>query len=149
DFPEKTVEVGGVHPFVVNNPPYALVDGIVTKHTDFVVTLAGMVPEIDIVDYRTEKLDNGLTRVSLKVFNKGLLPNLTQVGERSYFLKRVAVNVKTTGNQKIVSGHKMQTLDTIDGRGTVELSWIVQGNGNLTIEAGSLNTGKKEIEVSL
>ena len=149
DFPGKTVEVGGVHPFVVSNPPYALVDGIVAKHTDFLVTLAGMAPEIDIVDHQTEKLDNGLTRVSLRVFNKGQLPNLTQVGERSYFLKRVTVNVKTTGNQKVVSGRKVQTLDVIDGRGTVELSWIVQGNGNLTIEAGSVTTGTKAIEVSL
>ena len=149
DFPGKTVEVGGVHPFVVNNPPYALVDGIVAKHTDFLVALAGMAPEIDILDSRTEKLDNGLTRISLNVFNKGLLPSLTQVGERSYFLKRVLVNVKTTGNQKVISGRKVQTLGVIDGRGTVELSWVVQGNGSLTIEAGSLATGTKAIEVSL
>ncbi len=149
DFPGKTVEVGGVHPFVVTNPPYQLVDGIVSKHTDFVIALSGMAPKIDIVDVKTDKLDNGLTRITLKVFNTGLLPSLTQVGERSYFLKRIAVNVQTTGSQQVVSGRKLQTLGAIAGRGTAELSWVVQGNGKLTIEVGSVSTGTKAVEVSL
>ncbi len=149
DFPGKRVEVGGVHPFVLTNPPYRFVDGLVRKHADFVVRLAGMAPRTDIVDVRTEKLDGGLTRVSLKVFNTGLLPSLTQVGERSYFLKRIAVHVKTTGKQSVVSGRRSQTLQAIPGRGTVELSWVVQGNGPLTIEAGSVSTGTKTVEVSL
>lgn len=149
DFPGKTVEVGGIHPFVLNNPPYHLVADIVQKHTDFVVSLADLAPKVDVLDVKTEKLDNGLTRVSLTVFNAGLLPNLTQVGERSYFLKRISVNVKTTGNQAVVSGRKSQTLDAIAGRETVALSWIVQGSGKLTIEAGSVSTGTKTVEVSL
>ena len=149
DFPGKTVEAGGIHPFVLINPPYRLVGDIVQKHTNFVVELAGMAPKVDVVDVKTEKLDNGLTRISLKVFNAGLLPNLTQVGERSYFLKRVAINVKTTGNQSVVSGRKSQTLNAIAGRETVALSWIVQGSGKLAIEAGSVSTGTKTVEVSL
>ncbi|SEK93614.1 M14 family metallopeptidase [Parapedobacter koreensis] len=149
DFPGKRVEVGGIHPFVLTNPPYALVDGIVGKHTDFVIALAGMAPKVDVLDLKTEKLDNGLTRVSLKVFNSGLLPNLTQVGERSYFLKRIAVNVQTTGNQQVLSGRKSQTLDAIGGRETVELSWLVQGSGKLSIKAGSVSSGTKTVEVTL
>lgn len=149
DFPEKKVEVGGVHPFVLYNPPYHLVDDIVAKHTDFLVSLADLAPEIDVVDLKSERLDNGLTRVSLKVFNKGLLPTLTQVGERSYFLKRVAVRVNTSGNQKVVSGRPAQTLDALGGREAAELSWIIQGSGTITIEAGSLTAGKKTVDVAL
>lgn len=149
DFPGKHVEVGGVHPFVLANPPYRFVDELVRKHSDFVIGLAGMAPKTDIVDVRTEKLDNGLTRISLKVFNTGLLPNLTQVGERSYFLKRIAVHVRTPDHQSVVSGRKSQTLQAIPGRGTVALSWVVQGSGKLTIEAGSVSTGTKTVEVSL
>lgn len=149
DFPDKKVEVGGIHPFVLTNPPYHLVDNIVDKHTDFVVALAGLLPAIDIVDLKSEKLDNGLTRISLKVFNNGLFPTLTQVGERSYFLKRVAVNVKTSGNQKVITGRPSQTLNAIGGRDAVELSWIIQGSGQVTIEAGSLTTGTKTVDVTL
>ncbi|SKB34063.1 Zinc carboxypeptidase [Parapedobacter luteus] len=149
DFPGKRVEVGGIHPFVLTNPPYALVSDIVDRHTDFVVALANMAPKLEVVDLKTEKLDNGLTRVSLKVFNAGLLPNLTQVGERSYFLKRIAVNVQTTGSQQVVSGRKTQTLDAIGGREAVELSWLVRGSGKLNITAGSVSTGTQTVEVTL
>ncbi|MFC3197966.1 M14 family metallopeptidase [Parapedobacter deserti] len=149
DFPGKRVEVGGIHPFVLNNPPHTLVDDIASKHTAFVVALAGMAPKLDVVDLKTEKLDNNLTRISLKVLNSGLLPSLTQVGERSYFLKQITVNVKTTGSQNVVSGRKIQTLGAVAGGQAVELSWLVQGSGKLSIEAGSVSTGKKTVEVTL
>lgn len=149
DFPGKTVEVGGLHPFVLHNPPYHLVDDIASKHTDFVVALAHMAPKVDIINVKTEKIDNGLTRVTLDVFNEGLLPNITTVGERSYFLKRIAVHVKTSGNQSVVSGRKSQTLNAIPGRGNSSLTWLIQGTGQVSIEAGSLTTGTKIINVSL
>lgn len=149
DFPDKKVEVGGVYPFVLHTPPYHLVDDIVDKHTHFVVALAGLVPTLDILDLKSEKLAGGLTRVTLKVHNNGLFPTLTQVGERSYFLKRVAVRVNTSGNQKVISGRPSQTLNTIGGKEAVELSWIIQGTGKVTIEAGSLTTGTKTVDVTL
>src|SRR5690606_5951419 len=33
DFPDKQVEVGGLHPFVLHNPPYRLVGDVVAAHT--------------------------------------------------------------------------------------------------------------------
>lgn len=149
DFPGKKVEVGGVHPFVLNNPPYRMVSDIVAKHTDFVKALADMAPFIELIDVKTEKIDNGLSRVTVKVFNTGHLPTLSQVGQRSQFNKLIAVRVNTSGNQKVVSGRSAQTIGTIEGRSAVELSWLIQGTGKVTIEAGSPNTGSDTVEVSL
>lgn len=149
DFPGKQVEVGGLHPFVLHNPPYRLVGDIVSAHTDFLVTLAHQAPLIDIVNVKTEKLDNQLTRVTLQVFNTGQLHSLTGPGEQSYFLKEVAVRVNTSGNQSVVSGRPAQTIGQIAGREYRELTWLIQGTGTVTIEAGSLHTGSKTVEVSL
>ncbi len=149
DFPNKTVEVGGIHPFVLHNPPYQMVDSLVAKHTDFVIKLTDMAPMIDIVDVKTEKLDGGLTRVSVKVLNKGAFPTLTQVGERSYFLKHVAVEVKTGSGQKVISGKNRQTINALEGHGFTELNWLIQGSGKLAIEAGNASSGKKTVNVSL
>lgn len=149
DFPGKQVEVGGLHPFVLHNPPYALVGDIVASHTDFLVTLAHQAPRIDIVNVRTEKVDNQLTRVTLQVFNTGQLPSLTAAGEQNYFLQHVAVKVNTSGNQSVVSGRPSQTIGQIVGRGYHELTWLIQGSGSVTIEAGSAHTGSKSVEVSL
>lgn len=149
DFPGKQVEVGGLHPFVLHNPPYEMVGDIVAAHTDFLITLAHQAPIIDIVNVKTEKLDNQLTRVTLQVFNTGQLSSLTAPGQQSYFLQEIAVRVNTSGNQSVVSGRPAQTIGQIAGRAYEELTWLIQGTGSVTIEAGSLHTGSKTVQVSL
>lgn len=149
DFPGQTVEVGGVDPFVLINPPYKMVDGIVGKHTDFIVGLAGMAPQVDFVNVKTEKVADGLTRVTLSIMNTGELSTYTKVGDRSYFLKKIAVKVNTNTNQTVVSGRKTQTLESIQGKEFKELTWLIKGSGKVTIDAGSPTTGSKSIEVSL
>ncbi|RZK58944.1 MAG: peptidase [Pedobacter sp.] len=149
DFPGQTVEVGGVDPFVLINPPYKLVDGIVAKHTDFVVSLAAMAPQIDFINLKTEKVAEGLTRVTLSVLNTGDLSTYTKVGDRSYFLKKIVVKVNTNANQTVVSGRKNQSLESIQGKEYKELTWLIKGSGKVTIDATSPTTGSKSIEVSL
>lgn len=149
DFPGQTVEVGGLDPFVLNNPPYKLVDGIVAKHTDFLVALAAMAPAIDLINVKTEKLADGLTRVSLDVINPGDLPTYTRIGDRSYFLKKVVVKLNLNSNQAVISGKKTQTIESIQGKGNTGLSWLIKGSGKIVIDAGSPTTGSKSIEVTL
>jgi len=149
DFPGKTVEVGGLDPFVLNNPPYKMVDGIVSKHTDFVVGLAAMAPQIDFINVKTEKVADGLTRVTISLINNGELPTYTKIGDRSYFLKKIVVKVKTNNNQTVVSGRKSQTMESIQGKENKELTWLIKGTGKVIIDALSPTTGSKSIEVSL
>ncbi|MGF1925153.1 MAG: M14 family metallopeptidase [Bacteroidia bacterium] len=149
DFPGQTVEVGGLDPFVLINPPYKLVDGIVSKHTDFLVALAGMAPKLDLVSVKTEKVSDGLTRVTLKVMNTGDLPTYTRIGDRSYFLKKILVKLNLNTNQTVVSGRKTQTIESIQGKDTKELTWLIKGTGKVMIDAGSPTTGNKSIEVTL
>lgn len=149
DFPGKTVEVGGLDPFVLTNPPYKMVDGIVSKHTDFVLGLAAMAPQIDFINVKTEKVADGLTRVTLSLINNGELPTYTKIGDRSYFLKKIVVKVNTNNNQTVVSGRKSQTMESIQGKENKELTWLIKGTGKVTIDAGSPTTGSKSIEVSL
>lgn len=149
DFPGQTVEVGGLDPFVLNNPPYKMVDGIVAKHTDFLVALANMAPKLALVNVKTEKVADGLTRVTLKVMNTGELATYTKVGDRSYFLKKIAVKVNATANQTVVSGRKTQTIESIQGQEYRELTWLIKGSGKVSIDAGSPTTGSQSIEITL
>lgn len=149
DFPGQTVEIGGLDPFVLINPPYKMVDEIVTKHTNFIVVLSAMAPQLDFVNVKTEKVAAGLTRVSLKILNTGDLPTYTKIGDRSYFLKKMVVNVSANANQTFVSGRKIQSLESIQGKDFKELTWLIKGNGKITISATSPTTGSKSIEVTL
>lgn len=149
DFPGQTVEIGGVDPFVLINPPYLMVDNIVAKHTDFIISLAAMAPKINMVNLKTEKVGEGLTRLTVTVMNDGDLPTYTRIGDRSYFLKKIVLKLNLNNNQTIISGRRTQALESIQAKGSKELTWLIKGSGKITIDAGSPTTGNKSIEVSL
>jgi hypothetical protein len=134
---------------VLINPPYKLVDSITKKHTDFIVRLAGYQPELDIVNIKTEKLGGGLTRITVSVINKGVLASHSKLGERSYWVKRINVKLNTPGNQSVISGKKIQVLNSLEGLSSKELTWLVKGSGKIILEAGSPTTGTKRTEISL
>ncbi len=147
DFPGKKVEVGGLDPFALINPPYNQVAGLVKKHTDFLVALAAVSPQLDIVNVKTEKLAGGMTRVTATIMNRGAIPTQTKIGERSYWVKKIAV--KLEGSQTVISGRRSQVLDAIEGGGSETLTWLVKGSGSLNISAESPTAGAKSITVSL
>lgn len=149
DFPNQKVEVGGIDPFVLHTPPFTMVPDLVKKHSSFLIKLAASQPAIDLINIQTEKLANGLTRVTLEVINKAALPSHSKLGERSYWVKRINVKVNNSGGQTIISGKKIQQLNALEGYSSTQLSWLIKGNGKLTIEAGSPTTGTKTIEVTL
>ncbi|HLO79388.1 MAG TPA: M14 family metallopeptidase [Chitinophagaceae bacterium] len=149
DFPGQKVEVGGLQPFGMNNPPYKLVPDIIKKNSSFILKLASYQPQLELADLKTEKLGNGLTRITLDVMNKGAFASHSKLGERSYWVKRVNVKLNTSGNQTVVSGRKNQVLNALDGYSSQTLTWLVKGSGKLTIEAGSPTTGSKTIDVTL
>lgn len=149
DFPGQKVEIGGVNPFVMINPPYKLIPDLVKKHSNFLVKLASYQPEVDIINVKTEKVGSGLTRITLHVINKGALASHTKLGERSYWVKRINVKVNTAGNQSVISGKKIQLLNSLEGYSSQELSWLIKGSGKISIEAGSPTTGSKTIDVTL
>jgi hypothetical protein len=149
DFPGQKVEVGGLDPFALYTPPFNLVAALAKKHTEFFVKMAAFQPEIDIVNIRTEKPGSGLTRVTVEVINKGAFASPSKLGERSYFVKRINVKVNTTPNQTVLSGRRIQVLNSLDGHGAQKLSWLIKGGGKIVLEAGSPTTGSKSIEINL
>ncbi|HVK96328.1 MAG TPA: M14 family metallopeptidase [Flavisolibacter sp.] len=149
DFPGQKVEVGGLDPFVLTNPPYRMVDSITRSQTEFLVRLAGLQPRVDIANVVTEKLGNGLTRITADILNTGALPSHSKIGERSYWVKRINVRLNTNKNQAVISGKKNQLLNALEGYSSQKLSWLVKGNGKITLEAGSPSTGTKQIEITL
>jgi len=149
DFPNQKVEIGGIDPFVMSNPPYKLVGDLVKKHTDFLIKLSAFQPAIDIVNVKTEKLGNGLTRISCNIINTGALPSHTKLGERSYWVKKVVAKLTLVNGQTIISGQTNKAIDTIEGYGTKQLTWVIKGNGKVKLDVGSPSTGSKSIDISL
>lgn len=149
DFPNKKVEVGGIAPYKITNPPYNMVSEISKKHTDFVVEISKLQPNISIENIKIETIDNNITRVTLNIHNKGLLPTHTEMGKRSRWLQKIKVGLKLNNNQEVISGKKIQLINSIDGDSSKELKWLIKGNGSITIEAGAAHTGTSNATIKL
>lgn len=150
DFAGKKVEVGGIMPFVKLNPSVEMLATVADRHTKFLVSYTQQLPHIEIVNLKTEAVAGGLTRISLDVHNKGLLPTHSELGNRIRWIGRLKVKLNTSGNQQVVSGRGQQLLrEAIPGNGTLPFSWLVSGTGTLTIEIGSATTGTQQVQVKL
>lgn len=149
DFPDKTVEVGGIKPFLLKNPPLSIIDSLAGQQTEFFLQLLGMKPEIEMVNIKTEEIGNDLFRLSLDIHNKGILPTCTQIGTKMRWVRKMRLDLQLTNHQNLISGQKTVILPRLNGGEHSSAQWIVKGKGKITIQTGAPNTGfiQKQIEL--
>jgi hypothetical protein len=148
DFPGQKVEVGGIKPFVMHNPPYAMVNDIAKEHTDFIIQLAEMAPKMEFQNLKTETLGNGLTRITVDLFNNSPLPTHSEMGVKSRWLQKVRVDINKEAKD-LISGDKIKLIDKLEAYENITLSWIVKGSGSVDIKAGAAHTGNATLNVKL
>lgn len=149
DYPGKNAEAGGFKPFVKTTPPFNMVSKIVDEHSKFVVALANAKPEASLINLKTEALEGGLTRVTVVVQNKGLLPALADIGKNNNFIKLVRINLVLAKDQTVVTGNKVTLLPNLDAGESKELTWLIKGKGKAVIEAGAPQMGVVKLGVNL
>ena len=149
DFPGKKVEVGGIAPFKMMNPPVSMIDEVAEKHNEFILQLASLQSDVELVNLQTEEVSKGLTRITVDLYNPGTLPTHSQMGERSKWLRRVKVELKLGNGQEIVSGRKIELISSIQGDESRTLTWLVRGKGSLEISAGAAHAGNDQLTVNL
>jgi hypothetical protein len=101
------------------------------------------------LNIKAEPLENGVTRVTVTVLNKGLFPATTEIGRGNNWLKLVKVNLTAASSQSVVGGKRVMLLPSLDAGEAKEVSWLVKGKGTVTIEAGAPQTGYKKAEAKL
>ncbi|CAM4221195.1 M14 family metallopeptidase [Gillisia hiemivivida] len=148
DFPNQKVEVGGIKPFVMINPPYRMVDSIAENHTNFIVKLAEIQPKLEFHNLKTEKLSGGLTRITVDLFNNSPLPTHSELGVRSRWLQKLQVTVNKE-KKDLLAGNTIKLLDKLGAYEKETLSWIVKGGGTANIKVGAPHTGYVTINVKL
>lgn len=140
DVLDQKVEVGGIKPFVMVNPPFEKVAEIAQQHTDFILKLAAMQPKLEFHNLKTESLGNGLTRITLDLYNNSPLPTHSEMGARSRWLRKVRIDIDAA-TDKLISGDKIKLVDTMGAYEKATFSWIIRGTGTVTIKAGASHTG--------
>ena len=140
DFPGKKVEVGGMKPYAMTTPSYDKVGEIAEQHTDFILKLAAMQPKLEIHNVKTESLGNGLTRVTMDLFNNSSMPTHSEMGEKSRWLRKIRIDIDAAAD-KIVSGNKIELMESLGAYEKASFSWIIKGSGNVTVKAGASHAG--------
>ncbi len=149
DFPDKKAEVGGIAPYAKLNPPVNYLNETAEKHLKFIAGLGMQMPDVQIVNVRTESLGNGLNRITLQVVNKGLLPTYADIGDRVRWVKKVKTELFLGNGQSIVSGRKIILRNALAAGEAEEYTWLISGTGKLTIQAGCPTAGVVSTEVTL
>jgi hypothetical protein len=149
DFPGQTVEVGGIAPFVMMNPPYSEIPELVRQHTDFVMNLAGKRPKVELVKVRREAVADGLWRVKATVYNAGGMPTTSEVGDKLKWVKRLRIDLELADDQELISGQRVTLLPGVKAGGSSEMSWLIKGNGAVSIKAAAPHCGIAEESLNL
>jgi hypothetical protein len=148
-FPDKKVEVGGIKPFVMINPPAEKVKEIVAANYEFVRQMAEMHPAVEISDLVIENPGGDLFRVTLKVGNSGLFPTMPEMGVRNSYTRLPRVKLTLDSKQTLITGTEVQQMARIEGYSSVEYSWLIRGKGTISVSAGDVNCGTATISANL
>ncbi len=149
DFPGKTVEVGGIKPFLMSNPPFSYIDTITSNHLDFLVALAEMHSSLKFSDIKITKQADNLFLVEAEITNTGKFPTMPVLAQRSKWVKKVRLDIIPSQKQTIVGGKKVFLYDRIVPGETIKTSWLIKNSGTIQLKIGSPQTGYTTNEVNL
>lgn len=149
DFPGKKTEVGGIIPFAMINPPADTLDFLINRNYKFITTIASMHPELEFLDLKTESAGEGISRVSVKLHNKGIFATCARIGEDNIWTRIMRISIEPLNKQTILSGEKVQKVERLEGDQSSDFSWLINGKGPVRITAGALNTGTVTSTVEL
>ena len=149
DFPGKKVEVGGIAPFKMLNPPVSMIEEVSNKHNDFIIELASLQSNLEMQNLKTESVGKDMTRITVDLYNSGTLPTHSVMGTRSKWLQRIKVTLTLGNGQQIVSGRPIQMISSIGGDSSQQLTWLIKGKGSVSITAGAPHAGNTSATVNL
>jgi hypothetical protein len=141
DFPDKKVEVGGIKPFAMSNPPVDTLNYLITKNYKFIAAVAAMHPELEFLDAKVENVGESIFRITLKVHNKGIFATCAEAGDNNLWTRIMRISLETAAGQTFLNGQKVQRIQRLEGDKSAEFSWLVSGKGTVKFTAGALNVG--------
>jgi hypothetical protein len=140
----RDVEIGGFVPYLKTNPPAKVFAKTISFHSDFYIKLMARLAELQIKETVVKRVDDSLYQVTLYISNGGWFPTATAQGRRARTAWPVRVRLKTTKDQVIFSGNRVERVPFLEGSGdTKKLEWTIKGKkgSKVSITASSPRTG--------
>jgi hypothetical protein len=149
DFPEKEVEIGGLKPFLMFNPPLTVLDTVSDQHLDFLLALAAMHPALTFSNIKVTKRSSDIYLIEAELTNSGKCPTMTALASDSKWVKKIRLDILPSKTQQVNGGRKAFLFNRIIPGESVKASWLITGKGKIILKAGSPQTGFVEREIDL
>lgn len=152
DFPDQSVEIGGIPPFYALNPPADQLDDLAGRHAGFLQELVTLLPRLELAA-QVEPLGGGLFRVTATVRNPGYLPTFAKMGAISEQVYPPQLSIQLPEGAKLVHGSTRTALERLAGSGgSAEHVWLVRRQGEATaasirVAAPAIGQAQQEIEL--
>jgi hypothetical protein len=129
------LEIGGFLPYVTSNPPADQIAELGTKHGEFLVKLAGMLPRVRIVDTEVESHGGGVFSVTVEVENAGFFPTTLRHGQTSRSVQATTVQIQVAPEAILTGASKTARIGNLAGSGSREsFTWVIQGREGSQVE---------------
>lgn len=112
------VEIGGWKPLVRENPPGALLDGLINRHADLLDSLADDLPRLAWEDVEVHALDDGrVFEVHARLVNHGRLATSTAMAQVNRRTLPLRVFLELPSGGALLAGRLRHTVESLDGLG--------------------------------
>jgi Zinc carboxypeptidase len=147
-----TVEIGGWRPYARIEPPAADASKIAQGELDFLVSLGGVLPRLQIVEAKAKALADGLIEVTAALENNALLPLRSAAAERADTVRPARVTLVLPEGATLVAGSRDTLVGSLKGAGgRRELRWLVAGERlgsvGLALDTEGAGTAQLTVEV--
>jgi hypothetical protein len=164
------VEVGGIDNRVgISNPPYELLGKVCEQHSAAFLRVAALVPRVTVEVASQERIGEGLTRVELRVANKGYLGTYGLSSARKLaHSEPLRVTAQGHGVKLAAPAESVVEIGHLEGwgqglyaganvffpwtRGNVHekfVTLVAQGKGELRVKVGSVRVGYRELVLAI
>jgi hypothetical protein len=164
------VEVGGLDLRVgISNPPYEMIAEVCEKHSAAFLRVAALAPRVVVDVVAKEPIGAGMTRVELRVANRGYLGTYgLSSAKKLPFSEPLRATVQAHGCKLAAPAEKVVELGHLEGwgqglyhgvsiffpwtRGNVHerfVTLVVEGRGKLEVKVGSVRVGFRTLTVDV
>jgi len=137
---------------VITNPPAAELADLGQRHGEFLVRLAGMLPQVSIVDTEVTAHGGGVFTVEAEVANTGFFPTALRHGVISRSVQPTTVQIQVDPEDILSGGPKSYTIQQLAGSGNRQtVTWVIRGQsgGQVEIRVRSQKGGTDSTTVTL
>ena len=128
DFPNSHLEIGGIKPFYRQIPNIEVCKQKADAFNKFLEAASNIKPQISVKKFSVVKLNENLSRITLKITNTGMAPLRSKIGAQSKKMYPLNLSLQLPEKWQLYNGHKKIQIGKLNSQEDTEVNWLVLTN---------------------